>query len=262
MKKIFSLIALLALIVSCGGSNSNSVSGGGAYKIDGTIAFEGIVDGDSLSMGYSNDGMSYTPESYAVIKDGKFKFSGKVKSTQLCYLVNHKTEEPLAQLFLEGGDITVSITNENLVVSGTASNDGFNNLQATLQDYVMKLQEKQFALYLDTTLTEAQREDILGELQTLSEQASSVAKEFVTTNISTLPGLFMLVQCANLFEEQEFDALANQVPENFKECEDNCLYDVLLNIQEQRKNPQDFSNDFEMLEQMVDSIASETPETK
>ncbi len=261
MKKIFSLIALMALIVSCGGLNSN-VSGAGAYKIDGTIAFEGIADGDSISIGYSADGMSYTADSYAVIKDGKFNFSGKVDKTKLYYLVNHKTEEPMAQFFLEGGDIVVSIDNENLVVGGTASNDTFNNLQASLQEYVMKLQEKQFALYLDTTLTEAQREDILGELQTLSEQASSVAKEFVTTNISTLPGLFMLVQCANLFEEQEFDALANQVPENFKECEDNCLYDVLLNIQEQRKNPQDFSNDFEMLEQMVDSIASETPETK
>lgn len=251
MKKIFSLIALMALIVSCGGTQS--------YKIDGTVSAEGFADGDTISLGYSVDGASYTPESYAVIKDGKFEFSGNVENSKLYYLVNHKTEEPLVILFLEGGNIKATIDNEKNEVAGTNSNDIYTELQANLFTYFSQLQEKQIALYMDTTLTEEQRESVLNELQTLSEKASEVAREFVTKNVETLPGLFILVQCANMFDDEEFDALVAQVPESLKDESNNCLYSVLLDIQEQRKNPQDFSDYFKAIEESVDSTASETP---
>lgn len=251
MKKIFSLIALMALIVSCGGTKP--------YKIDGTISAEGFVDGDTISIGYSIDGASYTPESYAVIKDGKFEFIGNVENCKLYYLVNHKTEEPLAMFFLEGGDIIANIDNEKSEVKGTLSNDIYLGLQENLAGYISQLQEKQISLYIDTTLTQEQRESILNELQTLSEQASGIAKEFVTNNIETLPGLFMLVQCANMFDDEEFDALVKSVPEKNKDESNNCLYAVLLDIQEQRKNPQDFSDYFKAATEATDSTEAEAP---
>ena len=251
MKKIFSLIALMALIVSCGGTKP--------YKIDGTISAEGFVDGDTISLGYSVDGASYTPESYAVIKDGKFEFAGNVENSKLYYLVNHKTEEPLAMLFLESGNLTATIDNERNAIKGTNSNDIYTELQENLTTYISQLQEKQISLYIDTTLTEEQREGILNELQTLSEKASEIAKNFVTSNIETLPGLFMLVQCANMFDDEEFDALVQKVPEECKDESNNCLYAVLLDIQEQRKNPQDFSEYFKAATEAADSTATETP---
>jgi hypothetical protein len=194
-----------------------------------------------------------------VIKDGKFEFSGNVENSKLYYLVNHKTEEPLVILFLEGGNIKATIDNEKNEVTGTNSNDIYTELQGNLYTYFSQLQEKQIALYMDTTLTEEQRESVLNELQTLSEKASEVAREFVTKNVETLPGLFILVQCANMFDDEEFDALVAQVPENLKDESNNCLYSVLLDIQEQRKNPQDFSDYFKAIEESADSTASETP---
>jgi hypothetical protein len=194
-----------------------------------------------------------------VIKDGKFEFSGNVENSKLYYLVNHKTEEPLVILFLEGGNIKATIDNEKNEVAGTNSNDIYTELQANLFTYFSQLQEKQIALYMDTTRTEEQRESVLNELQTLSEKASEVAREFVTKNVETLPGLFILVQCANMFDDEEFDALVAQVPENLKDESNNCLYSVLLDIQEQRKNPQDFSDYFKAIEESADSTASETP---
>lgn len=251
MKKIFSLIALMALIVSCGGTKS--------YKINGTASAEGLTDGDTISLGYSVDGANYTPETYAVIKDGKFEFTGNVENSKLYYLVKHKTEEPLAMFFLEEGNIKATIDNEKNEVTGTKSNDIYTELQNSLANYVSQLQEKQITLYIDTTLTEEQRESVLNELQTLSEKASEVAKEFITNNIETLPGLFMLVQCANMFDDEEFDALVKQIPEKNKDDSNNCLYAVLLDIQEQRKNPQDFSEYFKAAEETTDTTATETP---
>ncbi len=251
MKKIISLIALMALIVSCGGTKS--------YKIDGTVSVDNMTDGDTISLGYSVDGAVYTPESYAVIKDGKFEFTGNVENSKLYYLVNHKTEEPLVMLFLEGGNIKATIDNEKNEVVGTNSNDIYTELQVSLTEYISQLQEKQISLYIDTTLTEEQRESVLNELQTLSEKASGIAKEFITGNIETLPGLFMLVQCANMFDDEEFDSLVKLIPDENKDENNNCLYSVLLDIQEQRKNPQDFSEYFKSAEEAVDSAKTETP---
>ena len=62
-----------------------------------------------------------------------------------------------------------------------------------------------------------------------------------------------------MFDDEEFDALVAQVPENLKDESNNCLYSVLLDIQEQRKNPQDFSDYFKAIEESADSTASETP---
>jgi hypothetical protein len=251
MKKVFTLIALMALIVSCGGTKP--------YKIDGTVSTEGIVDGDTISLGYSVDGATYTPESYSVIKDGKFEFSGNVENCKLYYLVNHKTEEPLAMLFLESGNINATIDSEKSEIKGTKSNDSYTQLQENLTGYISQLQEKQISLYVDTTLTEEQREGILNELQTLSEQASNIAKEYITSNIETLPGLFMLVQCANMFEDEEFDELVKSVQEECKDESNNCLYAVLLDIQEQRKNPQDFSDYIKAATEEADTTKTEAP---
>lgn len=254
MKKLFSLIALMALIVSCGGTKP--------YKIDGTISAEGFADGDTISLGYSVDGASYSPESYATIKDGKFEFTGNVENSKFYYLVNHKTEEPLAMLFLEGGNITATIDAEKSEVKGTKLNDLYAELQEDLTGYITQLQEKQISLYIDTTMTEEQREAILGELQVLSEKASNIAKEFITNNIETLPGLFMLVQCANMFEDEEFDKLVESIPEENKDESNNCFYAILLDIQEQRKNPQDFSEYFKTATEATDTTATDTLTTE
>lgn len=236
MKKIFSLIILTILFVSCGGPVS--------YKIEGTVSVDGLKDGDTISLGYSVDGAKYTPESYATINNGKFEFSGKTENCKLYYLVNHMTEEPLAILFLEGGNIVANIDNEKNYIKGSKSNDLYTKLQEELTVHISELQEKQMRLYVDTTLTEEQRESIINELQTLSDKASNVAKDFITTNIETMPGLFMLVQCASMFDNEEFDNLVAKIPEENKDSENNCLFAVLQDIQEQRNNPQDFSDYF------------------
>lgn len=246
MKKLFSVIALMVLLVSCGGTKS--------YKIDGTIAIDGLNDGDTISLGYSLDGVNYTPETYTVIKDGKFEFSGNVENCKLYYLVKHSTEEPLTMLFLEGGNITADINNESIAVRGTESNDLNAALQESIMAPVSEMQEKQMRLYMDTTLTDEQREAIIGELQATADKVSGIAKEFVEKNIGTMAGLFMLIQCADMFDNDELSALMEKVPEANKDTNNNCLFSVLQDIKEQRNNPQDFSDMFNSAE---DSTATE-----
>ena len=59
MRKLFSLITLVLLLASCGGSKS--------YTISGNIDIENIKDGDTISLGYSVDGTEFTPEPFAVV---------------------------------------------------------------------------------------------------------------------------------------------------------------------------------------------------
>lgn len=243
MNKLFSIFVLSALLMSCGNS--------GSYKIDGTVS--GMEEGDTLSLGYSVDGAQYTPESYAVIKDGKFEFAGKTENCKLYYIVKQKTEEPVAMVFLENGNITVDISEEKNSITGTESNDLNMKLMEDLTAPITELQEKQMRLYMDTTLTDEQREVLLDELKTISEKASQYIKEFITANAETMVGLFMLVQYADMFDNDELDALVKRVPEKNKDTSNNCLFSVLSDIQEQRKNPQDFSEYFKSEEETEDS---------
>ena len=249
MKKLFSLITIAVLLASCAGKQS--------YTINGSIDVENIKAGDTISLGYSVDGTVYTPETYAVIKDGKFQFTGNVADCQLYYLVNHSTEEPLAIVFLEGGNTAAEISNEKSLITGTNSNDIYTELQEKLSAQMMQLQENQMKLYLDTTLTEEQRQAIISELEVLSTNAQNVAKEFITTNIKTLPALFMLAQCASMFENEEYNALVEQIPSENKNTDNNCLFTVIEDIQEQRNNPQDFSDFFKSADEEADSTATE-----
>ena len=254
MRKLFSLITLVLLLASCGGSKS--------YTISGNIDIDNIKDGDTISLGYSVDGTEFTPETFAVVKDGKFEFTGDVEDCKLYYLVNKATEEPLAIVFLEGGNIAAELSNDKCLISGTSSNDIYTTLQEELTVQVAKLQENQMKLYLDTTLTDEQREVIQKELQTISEQAQEVATKFIKENIKTMPALFMLVQCANMFNNEELDALVAEIPEENKNADNNCLFSVLEDIQEQRNNPQDFSDYFKQVEENTDTTATEKNEEK
>jgi hypothetical protein len=108
---------------------------------------------------------------------------------------------------------------------------------------------------LDATLTEEQRQAIITELQTTSEKLAGMAKEFINGNIETMAGLFMLIQCADIFSNEELSALLDKVPEENKDTTNNRLFYILQEIQEQRNNPQDFSDYFKSME--TDSTATE-----
>ena len=252
MKKIFSAIALTALLASCGGTKS--------YTIDGTISLDGINDGDTISLGYSVDGAEYIPEAYTVVKDGKFQFTGETENCKLYYLVKHATEEPLTLLFLEGGNIKADITNEKFAITGTESNDLSTELQDALAAPAAEMQEKQMRLYMDTTLTDEQRQAIIGELQESADKLSGMAKEFITSNIKTMAALFMLIQCADIFENDELSALLDQVPEENKDTTNNRLFYILQEIQNQRNNPQDFSEYFKSIENSEEAATEESAE--
>jgi hypothetical protein len=122
------------------------------------------------------------------------------------------------------------------------------------------MQEKQMRLYMDTTLTDEQRQAIIGELQESADKLSGMAKEFITSNIKTMAALFMLIQCADIFENDELSALLDQVPEENKDTTNNRLFYILQEIQNQRNNPQDFSEYFKSIENSEEAATEESAE--
>ena len=65
MKKLFSAIALVAMLASCGGGTK-------PYTINGTVSIDGIADGDTISLGYSVDGSDLTIDRLIAEKGNKY----------------------------------------------------------------------------------------------------------------------------------------------------------------------------------------------
>ena len=75
-----------------------------------------------------------------------------------------------------------------------------------------------------------------------------------------MAALFMLIQCADIFENDELSALLDQVPEENKDTTNNRLFYILQEIQNQRNNPQDFSEYFKSIENSEEAATEESAE--
>ena len=77
------------------------------HRIIGSI--EGAQEGDTVSLGYSCDGMDFSTVSKTVIKNGEFSFTGKQDDCKI-YYIGYDSRNIYALFFLEAGDITAHIS--------------------------------------------------------------------------------------------------------------------------------------------------------
>ncbi len=226
MKKFFSAIALLVALASC--------TGGSNYTISGVI--DGAIDGDSVQLGYSVDGMNMTTVQTTTIENGRFQFSGKVDGSKIYYIGYNYTDPPLySLLFLEGGNITTEISPEGSVTVGTPANDLNAEIEKHLAQYVNTIYDCQMQLYSDTLLPDTTKAALSLRTMEAQRDASLYIKGIINDNIGSIIGLFLLVQYAELFDNEELDILIASIPQENIDRDNNCLYDILCEIQSERK---------------------------
>ena len=227
MKKIFSAIALLLAFASCAG-------GGSDYTISGVI--DGAIDGDSVQLGYSMDGINFTTVQATTIEGGKFQFSGKVDGSKIYYIGYNYTDPPLySLLFLEGGNITTEISPAGSATVGTPSNDLNAEIEEHLAQYVNTIYDCQMLLYSDTLLPDTTKAALSLRTMEAQRDASLYIKDIINNNISSIVGLYLLVQYADLFDNNEFDILMASIPQENIDRDNNCLYDILCEMQSERR---------------------------
>lgn len=245
MKKIFAFIIATIALCACHST---------AYKVEGTI--EGAQEGDTVILGYSNDGQDFKTTAKTTIKDGKFAFGGELEGCKIYYIGYESDEEPIyAMFFLEPGNIDAEITYAGSHITGTPTNDLNIKLEEELERYVVEMLQYQDTLYRDTTLTDEEKTELSNKCYKVQREAMSYIQDIIRDNMDNMIGMFMLVQYSDLFDNNELSSLIAAVPGTLIDRDNNYLYDILLQIQEERNTPG-------TLDEIINAIEEESDDFK
>lgn len=227
MKKILALIIATVAFWACQSTT---------YKIEGSI--EGAQEGDTVILGYSNDGQEFKATEKTTITDGKFVFTGEIEDCKIYYIGYEGGEEPVyAMFFLEPGNINADITYIGSHITGTETNDLNTKLEEELEGYVVEMLQYQDTLYRDSTLTEEKKAELSNNCYRIQREAMTYIQDVIRKNMDNMVGVFMLVQYSDLFDNNELSSLIAAIPNKLIDRDNNYLYDILLQIQEHRNNP-------------------------
>lgn len=209
MKKFTYLVIATAAVgmIACTGGNKVG------YLVTGTV--EGANDGDTVYLQEAN-GRNLTKLDTAVITKGTFTFEGTQDSVVNRYITCEVNGESLfIDFFLENGKINVALTKNNDVVTGTPSNDAYQEIRVQLNDINQKMRGIYEAMG-DTSLSDEQKEAKQKEGAQLEKQYDKVIKEGVQKNITNPVGVFLFKQAFINNSTEENEALLQQIPANFQ----------------------------------------------
>lgn len=239
MKKLtYLVIAAAALgIASC---NSNKPG----YTITGTV--EGATDGDTVYL-QERVGRQLNKLDTAIIANGTFVFKGTQDSVANRYITYSKADnEPLAMdIFLENGNINVSLSKSDDSATGTPNNDAYQEVR----NQINVLNKKMIAIYeamSDSTLSDEQKEAKQKEGSQLEAEYDKVFKEGTQKNISNPVGVYLFKQNYYNNTADENETLLQQIPANYQNDETIAKIRELTNKQKNTGIGKQFI-DFEML---------------
>ena len=150
MKLTYIAIAATAITLL---SASCSDKGKSGYKIVGTVEY--AADGDTVFL-ESIENMEVTRLDSAIIRNGTFSFKGRQDSTVARYLSCMTATDVFSiPFFLENGHIEVKMKSGNESVTGTPTNDIYQEIRSKMAEIMNKMNE----IYRDSTLTEEVAEE-------------------------------------------------------------------------------------------------------
>lgn len=207
-KTAFLLIAGSLAFSACNNAHS--------YKISGTV--EGIADGETV---YLQDvqGRELIKIDSAIVKNGTFTFTGRQDSAVYRYIVyTTDNDRVMTDFFLENGDINVVLAEESRAEGST-----HNDIYQAFKDQFIAMNKEMNEIYqkarTDSTLTEAQREEIMAQIEAKDAEAMAMVYNTITNNISNPVGIQLLPNYAAAFEFEKQAALAELIPAEYKSNE-------------------------------------------
>lgn len=159
------------------------------YKVSGSI--EGANDGDIVYL--TSDLNNGTPKDSAVVKNGKFSFSGTTDSTTFSMVYAKKEISLNVPFFVEPGNISLTIAKEpdKRKTYGTDT----NNKWQMMNDSTMLIgkQMNQIASYVYQHKLESEEQAAeMAKINRLQEQYDKYVTELATKNIDNEFGYFLV----------------------------------------------------------------------
>ena len=186
-----------------------------AYKISGTI--EGVADGEYVFLQEAK-GRELIKLDSAVVSNGAFEFNGRQDVAVNRYITyNAEGKRKMADFFLENGNITIVLGEENSV-SGTANND----IYQAYKKEAGALNKEMRALYQKSKeegLTEEQNAEIEKQYEEVSNKLETLTFNTIDTNITNAVGIHLWPNNAYSMELSQLKELAAKVPAEFQSNE-------------------------------------------
>ena len=186
-----------------------------AYKISGTI--EGVADGEYVFLQEAK-GRELIKLDSAIVANGAFEFNGRQDVAVNRYITyNAEGKRKMADFFLENGNITIVLGEENSV-SGTAN----NNIYQAYKKEAGALNKEMRALYQKSKeegLTEEQNAEIEKLYEELSNKLEALTFNTIDTNITNAVGIHLWPNNAYSMELSQLKELAAKVPAEFQNNE-------------------------------------------
>ena len=216
MKKIFTLLAVVAFMASC--------SKGTGYKINGTV--EGSDIDGTYAYIQEREGRNYNTLDSALITDGKFEFSGDAETVSVKFIsldAEAVGARVMSLIVLEPGNITVKADSEKMLVTGTSLNDANNALSTSMSEKhkaMREISQKFQSANQDGTMTEELQEELMEQYDALQEQVTEGTIAFLKSNMGNELGQFSFLMSAPSLELDVQEELLALADDNFKSKEE------------------------------------------
>lgn len=212
------------------------------YTISGTV--ESAKDGDVVYLESINN-EEFKVLDKAIVQGGAFKFEGTQDSTVVAYL-SCTTEKDVFSLpfFLENGHISVKMIEGAETITGTQTNDIYQEVRGKISDILRQMIE----IEQDPNLSEEEKEQKMDEAEMAYD---ATMKEGMVKNIANPVGIFIF---KNKYYENTLSenlSLLAQIPSEY--MTDPQLQGIQMQIAQQEKT--DVSKPFT-------DLSMETPEGK
>ena len=206
MKK-FGLIAAAGLMTLAACQDNNG------YTINGTIA--DATDGEYVYL--KTTGRNAEVLDSAVVNGGKFQFTGTPELDVFPKAVTYtsKTGKVGVALYLEKGTINVVMDEQNSTAAGTANNEALHAFMLENK----KMGEEMKAIYqrfrTDSTLTDAQREELMAELEKKDAAQTDYVYNQIVANVANPFGAYLLASYGLSIDVEKLNTILPQVPAEY-----------------------------------------------
>lgn len=183
------------------------------YTINGTV--EGAADGSYVYLQTME--RNATVLDSALVNGGKFQFKGTPATDASVKNLIYKSAEGRmsAMVFLDKGDISVNLLKSNSVVSGTPNNDAFKSFMESYEKQLGQKKQIYHQYRTDSTLTEAQREDLIAQMDKVDSLQKVYFYEQIAANVTTPYGVYLLTSVGSSLDVEKLSTLLPNVPAQF-----------------------------------------------
>lgn len=216
MRKVFNLIILGVLLVSC---QTNT-----RYTIQGTVA-NAAFEGTKVYLQDMTEDAMVTIDTVMVI-DGSFQFSGLADSTFLRFISLEESTQPKqanrVPVLIEPGTITV-VFDSVVTVRGTRANDEYTELknqQRELNDTLRGIVEKFNVAREDGSLTDEMEEKVRAKYDRISTELKDLTFQYAKNNMGNELGRYLFMTSHAMFEPEQQQELLDITDDKFKARED------------------------------------------